>query len=92
MASTAEELSSQAEQLQASIGFFKLDATIRKPAATPKSNASRAVAKAPVVTKKSTGENGNRPPARETGAGRTIVLAGTNGTNGDAHDREFENY
>jgi methyl-accepting chemotaxis protein len=93
MASTSEELSSQAEQLQNTIAFFKLEGGSRKEAAsfdakpanrkaTPTRPASR--------TPNKTSTNGKTPAVRQ--AGVKIELESAAEGDHDAHDKEFERY
>ena len=86
LASTAEELTSQAQQLQASVAFFKVGTEARS--AAPRKAATEAAKKHSKPARVSP-----RPqPAEEPAArpsGRAIALAGSNG---DAHDHDFERY
>jgi methyl-accepting chemotaxis protein len=86
MASTAEELASQAEILQNSIGFFKLG-TDNRPQAQSRPVA-RARAKA-AVAHISAGSSGNLHKTKAGGAG---IELGSNTGIPDAHDKDFSAY
>jgi hypothetical protein len=84
-------LSSQAEQLQGSIAFFKVEtAATRNGPAKPRPTHGAAPARpAPA---KATAPAGTPPPPRGGKPGGTdIVLTGTNG-HGDARDKDFTSY
>jgi methyl-accepting chemotaxis protein len=86
MASTAEELASQAQQLQGSIAFFKVGATTTAPATAPAAKKAGAPARAV-----------NRSPASapaRNGRNETVTIALGETRNGpkDSRDSEFENY
>jgi methyl-accepting chemotaxis protein len=95
-ASTSEELSSQAEQLQASIGFFKVGnessgASARRAAGGRTTGAGGTRAKA------APGKAGQRlplnPAAGASRGGQEISLVGASVAAGaDGDDREFERY
>ena len=89
MASTAEELSSQAEQLQSSIAFFKLDGSMQTESATagpaPKTTPGKPVP----------GEPGRNPSISPAPKGRGIDLGQdrkAGGASCDPSDKEFTSY
>ncbi|KAF0095977.1 MAG: methyl-accepting chemotaxis protein [Puniceicoccaceae bacterium 5H] len=89
MASTAEELASQGQQLQDTIGFFKLDENQERQGsrvapvakAAPRMNAAKAFG----------GQNGSNGNLSRNGKGISISLDGSNDT-ADTRDREFQRY
>jgi methyl-accepting chemotaxis protein len=93
LASTAEELTSQAQQLQSAIAFFNVGdshapaAPVSRLSQGAKVSAIRSTK--PLRSPKSAGAPEQAAPKL---GGKTIVLNGVNGANGDAHDREFERY
>ncbi len=95
MATTAEELASQAQQLQAAISFFKVGTTpgTRVVAATERRTVRpvRASAKltrtAPSAKANGSAANGSSPKKSN---GATIVL--DEGENGHAEDSDFQRY
>jgi methyl-accepting chemotaxis protein len=94
MASTSEELSSQAEQLQSTIAFFKLDQGNHKaistqavrPASVP--THSRPPSSPPPPVKLST----NGTASKKRAKGSKIDLGVASVPAGDKHDNEFERY
>ncbi len=92
MASTAEELSSQAEQLQASIAFFKVSGSstergtaMRRPVSVAKAPLSRSDDK----TRKSEPTAPNRP---NRSSGSVIDLCTGRPGEVDIHDKDFTSY
>lgn len=94
MASTAEELSSQAEQLQAAIGFFKLDSSKTATAGKAKPAARPVTAVKSKTAEPKATEDQHPVIARSVKpAGKAIDLGNGHGNgNGDAYDKEFTNY
>ncbi|MDA8242259.1 MAG: hypothetical protein M0Z67_18060 [Nitrospiraceae bacterium] len=88
MASTAEELASQAEQLQSTMAFFKVgdeDAAIKKSAPRP------TVQKLPHSTRRPHGSTAAGVPAMAVGKKSGVVLSmGGNGDHED--DDDFEKF
>jgi hypothetical protein len=90
MATTAEELSSQAEQLQAAIGFFKTGASTSPSQRTFKKQASsaRPGTKAPANKSEHFARADQTRPGKKTGA--TIIL--DDAPDGQANDSDFKQY
>jgi methyl-accepting chemotaxis protein len=93
MASTAEELASQADMLQSSIGFFKLEDAPRgapRPVAKPSSQTHRQ----PALLHSAR----TRPAADLTSLQRAVKFTGpkidleSNSGDADSQDREFTTY
>jgi methyl-accepting chemotaxis protein len=105
MSATSEELAAQAEQLQASIAFFRIDEQDRGGAAMPAAPAASAaklavVASPGLVPKQAKSAAGQakrpvvaakaRPAAAGAAAERGVKL--DLGAGGDTRDAEFERY
>jgi methyl-accepting chemotaxis protein len=94
MSSTAEELSSQAEQLQSTISFFKTDelgsASAARYAAPGKFNTTPHRIAAPHFSaKRKEGQRGDA--AKHSGIALNLKQEPRRG-NGDAQDEEFEKF
>jgi methyl-accepting chemotaxis protein len=90
MASTAEELSSQADQLQATIAFFKVngDGLDRAALAAPLRRTARQAA-APQIAHMKTAK---AKPAAAAAQGIHLDLGQAGKAKGDGRDAEFEKF
>jgi methyl-accepting chemotaxis protein len=91
MASTAQELSSQADQLLETVGFFRVGSSgEERNCATPRKLAAPAAA-VPVAHVAVAGKHPSRHAARQAGV-KIDIGRHEAGGNGDARDREFEQF
>ena len=96
MASTTEELSSQAEQLKATIAFFSLDTGRQRRVSAPpahrqvKQIAIGHLAAKPAVAAKAPARGGQAARGGKASGGIALDLGGTGGA--DHLDEEFEKF
>ncbi|MFP4282990.1 MAG: methyl-accepting chemotaxis protein, partial [Opitutales bacterium] len=91
-ASTAEELASQAMQLQSSIEFFKVDQGGGAGSATPRAGTPPAAAGFSAPRRETQPVSGPKPTAAKTGAKWVSIRFDDAQGAGDARDLEFHRY